>query len=103
VPVEEGIRDSYTVEYPPGPAGTAQTNIDTGPYLVDIEGAEPAGRNAAGQMIVRFPASRHPRTVVVSAEDSAAVVVSRWISVLALIGSLMAVIAALALRVRRDR
>jgi len=102
VPVEEGIRDSYRIEYPPGPAGTAQTNIATGSYLVDVSGAEPVGRSEAGQMVVRLPASPdRPRTVVVSAEESATVVVSRWISVLALIGSLIAVIAALALRRRR--
>jgi hypothetical protein len=92
VPVEEGARDSYTVEYPPGPAGTAQTNIDTGPYLVDVAGAEPVGRNEAGQMVVRLPASPdRPRTVVVSGKDSAAVVVSRWISLLALVASVIGI------------
>ncbi|HEX5989518.1 MAG TPA: hypothetical protein VFY75_04815 [Solirubrobacterales bacterium] len=91
VPVEEGIRDSYTVEYPPGPAGTAQTNIDTGDYLVDVEGATPVGRNEAGQMIVRLPASpEEPRTVTVSGEDSSTLVVSRWVTVLSLLGSLIA-------------
>jgi hypothetical protein len=85
VPIQEGIRDSYRVTYPPGPAGTAQTNIDTGPYLVDVSGATPAGRNEAGQMVVRLPASpNRPREVIVSAEDSAAVVVSRWLSLAAL-------------------
>jgi hypothetical protein len=103
VPVEEGIRDSYRVEYPPGPAGTAQTNIDTGPYLVDVAGAEPVGRSEAGQMVVRLPASPdRPRTVVVSAEDGPAVVVSRWISFLALLGSLVGVGAVLLQR-RRAR
>jgi hypothetical protein len=103
VPVEEGIRDSYRVEYPPGPAGTTQTNIDTGPYLVDISGATPVGRNEAGQMVVRLPASHHrPRVVVVSGEDSAAVVVSRWISVAALVFCLLAIAVALVRR-RRGR
>lgn len=101
VPVEEGVRDSYRVEYPPGPAGTAQTNIDTGSYLVDISGAEPVGHSEAGQMVVRLPASREPRTVVVSAKDGPLIVASRWISILALIGSVAGVIAALALRRRR--
>lgn len=102
VPVEEGVRDSYRVEYPPGPAGTAQTNIDTGPYLVDVSGAEPVGRNEAGQMIVRLPASPdRPRTVEVSAEDGPAVVVSRWISLLALVGSIAAIAAVLVRRRRR--
>ncbi len=103
VPIEEGIRDSYTVEYPPGPAGTVQTNIDTGPYLVDVEGATPVGHNEVGQMVVRLPASQEPRAVVVSAKESAAVVVSRWISILALIGSLIAVAVTLGLRRRRGR
>jgi len=103
VPVEEGIRDSYRIVYPPGPAGTAQTNIDTGSYLVDVSGAKPVGRSEAGQMVVRLPASpREPRVVVVSAEDGPAVVVSRWISILALVGSLLAVLATLLVR-RRGR
>lgn len=104
VPVENDIRDSYTVRYPPGPAGTAQTNIDTGPYLVDVSGATPVGRSEAGQMVVRLPASpRRSRTVVVSAESGPAVAVSRWISVLALLFCLLAPIAAIARRRRRAR
>jgi hypothetical protein len=102
VPVEEGVRNSYRVEYPPGPAGTAQTNIDTGSYLVDVKGAKPVGRNTSGQMVVRLPASPHrPRTVVVSAEDGPAVVVSRWISIVAAVGSLLGLLAVLARRRRR--
>ncbi|HEU4707459.1 MAG TPA: hypothetical protein VFS64_09735 [Solirubrobacterales bacterium] len=104
VPVEEGIRDSYRVEYPAGPAGTAQTNIDTGPYLVDVSGATPVGRNEAGQMVVRLPASPHrARVVVVSGKESAAVVVSRWISVLAAVFCLLAVAAVFVRRRRRGR
>lgn len=103
VPVEEGIRDSYRVEYPPGPAGTVQTNIDTGPYLVDVAGATPVGRSEAGQMVVRLPASPdRPRTVVVSGEDGATVVVSRWVSVVATLGALLAAIGWLLAR-RRHR
>ena len=86
VPVEEGIRDSYRVVYPPGPAGTAQTNIATGSYLVDVSGATPAGRSEAGQMVVRLPASpKRPRTVVVSAKESAIVVAGRWVSIVAIL------------------
>lgn len=104
LPVQEGIRDSYRVEYPPGPAGTAQTNVDTGPYLVDVSGATPVGRNEAGQMVVRLPASPHrPRVVVVSGKDSAAVVASRWISALALALCLAAIGVAIVRRRRRGR
>jgi hypothetical protein len=102
VPVEEGIRDSYRVEYPPGPGGTAQTNIDTGNYLVDVSGAEPVGRNEAGQMVVRLSASPdHPRSVVVSAENSPSVVVSRWISLIAVGFCVFAIAAMLITRRRR--
>jgi hypothetical protein len=103
VPVDERIRDSYRVAYPPGPAGTAQTNIDTGPYLVNVSGATPVGRNEAGQMVVRLPASPRPRIVVVSAEDGAAVLVSRWISVAALALCLLALAVVVARRRRRGR
>jgi hypothetical protein len=102
VPVEEGIRDSYRIVYPPGPAGTAATNIDTGDYLVDVSGADPVGRTETGQMVVRLPASpQKPRIVVVSAEDGPAVTVSRWISILALVGSLLAVLGTLFVRRRK--
>ncbi|HET7590879.1 MAG TPA: hypothetical protein VFK14_11945 [Solirubrobacterales bacterium] len=104
VPVEEGIRGSYRVEYPPGPAGTVQTNVNTGPYLVDVSGATPAGRNEAGQMVLRLPGSpRRPRVVTVSGKESAAVVVSRWISLAALALSLLALVAAIVRRSRRGR
>ena len=86
VPVEEGIRDSYRVVYPPGPAGTARSNIATGAYLVDVEGAALVGRSKSGRMIVRLPDSPdRPRVVEVSAEEGPAVTISRWISVLALL------------------
>lgn len=101
VPVEEGARDSYRVEYPPGPGGTAATNIATGSYLVDVTGAEPVGSDGAGKMIVRLPASPdRPRAVVVSAEDGPAVAVSRWLSAAAVAFALAAAIAVL---IRRRR
>jgi hypothetical protein len=104
VPVEEGIRDSYRVEYPPGPAGTAQTNIDTGNYLVDVSGAQPVGRSEGGQMVVRLPASPdRSRTVIVSGEDGPAVLVSRWISLLALLAGVIGAIGTLAMRRFRGR
>jgi hypothetical protein len=104
VPVEEGIRDSYRVEYPPGPAGTAQTNIATGDYLVDVSGATPVGRNEGGQMVVRLPASpKQPRVVVISAEDGPAVTVSRWVSVVSLVGALAALAGCGVVRLRRRR
>lgn len=104
VPVEEGVRDSYRVEYPPGPAGTAQTNIATGPYLVDVAGATPVGRSEAGQMVVRLPASpARPRTVVVSGEDGPTVLASRWVSFLALVFCLVAMIATAGVRLARRR
>lgn len=100
VPVEEEIRDSYRVEYPPGPAGTAATNIVTGPYFVEVSGATPVGRTEAGQMVVHLSASpRRPRVVEVSAKESATIVGGRWISIVSLLGS----IAALALIVLRRR
>lgn len=88
VPVERGVRDSYRIVYPPGPAGTAQTNIATGPYLVDVDGATPVGRSDAGQMVVRLPASLDsPRVVEVRANEGLAITLSRWISILALFAS----------------
>lgn len=102
VPVEEEIRDSYRVEYPPGPAGTAQTNIATGPYFVDVSGAAPVGRTETGQMVVYLPASpQRPRVVEVSAKESVTIVAGRWISIVSLLGS-AAALALLLLR-RRSR
>jgi hypothetical protein len=86
VPVWQGIHNSYRAVYPPGPAGTARTNIAAGPYMVDVEGATPVGRTKAGRMIVRLPASTdRPRMVEVSAKHSSALTISRWLSILALL------------------
>ena len=53
-------------------------------------------------MIVRLPASpERPRTVVVSGEDSATVAVSRWVTVLSLLGSLFALAVCFVVRRRR--
>ncbi|HEX7279460.1 MAG TPA: hypothetical protein VF255_07535 [Solirubrobacterales bacterium] len=102
VPVTEEIRDSYRVEYPPGPAGTVQTNIATGSYLVDVSGATRVGRDRDGRMIVRLPASlQQPRVVEVSAEDSATVVVGRWISAISILAALGALAACVLARRRR--
>ncbi|HKO39195.1 MAG TPA: hypothetical protein VJU14_12585 [Solirubrobacterales bacterium] len=93
VPVKEGIRDSYRIEYPPGPAGTARTNIATGPYFVDVSGATPVGRTETGEMVVYLPASDGgPRVVEVAAKESATIVAGRWISIVATIGSLAALV-----------
>jgi hypothetical protein len=102
LPGEGGIRDSYRVEYPAGPAGTVQTNIATGPYFVDVSGATPVGRNKDGQMIVRLPASpNRPREIEVSAKESATVVVGRWLSVVSFFGALGALGACAVARRRR--
>lgn len=94
VPVDGELRESYKIEYPPGPAGTALTNIATGSYLVDVSGATPAGRDKKGQMIVRFSASPHrPRMVEVSAKESTTVVAGRWLSVVSILGALGALAA----------
>ena len=34
----DGRRDDYRASYPPGPAGTAETNVATGDYFVDVRG-----------------------------------------------------------------
>lgn len=99
VPMDMEIKDRYLVEYPPGPTGTAATNIATGDYFVAVSGATPVGRTAAGQMIVRLPPSpERPRVVEVSAKESGTIVAGRWISVFSLLGSLAALVLFTALR-----
>ncbi|HVY96308.1 MAG TPA: hypothetical protein VHA54_05040, partial [Solirubrobacterales bacterium] len=83
VPVSEGPRDSYTVTVPPGPAGTMLTNVVTGTYFVAVKGAEPVGRQEV-DMVVRLPASKHPRQVTFSSHHEPAVTVGIWITVAAL-------------------
>jgi hypothetical protein len=98
--VEDG-EGSYKAAYPPGPAGTVETNVATGPYLVDVSGARPVGRTGDGRMIVRLPASRdHRRVVEVKAALSPAMIVSRWLTLAALV---LAVAAAAFVLARRRR
>lgn len=83
-PVEE-IAESYAASYPPGRAGTAETNIATGDYLVEVSGARPVGRTDDGRMVVRLAAGREPRRVEVSAAWGAEVGIGRWISIASLL------------------
>jgi hypothetical protein len=95
-PIEEGIKDSYTVAVPPGPAGTILTNVVTGPYFVKVDGAEVVGRDGGGHQIIRLPASRQPREVTFSSHWETKVQLGIWITVLCLAASLIALIWGLA-------
>ncbi|HET8863849.1 MAG TPA: hypothetical protein VFM94_11440 [Solirubrobacterales bacterium] len=86
----EGRRDIYRAVYPAGSAGTAETNIATGPYLVDVNGARPVGRSGEGRMVLRLPASRGAREVVVTAGWGAGITLGRWLTVISLIVALAA-------------
>jgi hypothetical protein len=96
VPVEKGIKDSYTVAVPPGPEGTILTNVVTGPYFVKISGAEVVGRDGGSHQIVRIPASKTPREVTFSSHWNTTVQLGIWITVLCLAASLIALIWGLA-------
>lgn len=98
VPVTEARRRSYTVTYPPGPAGTVRTNIITGPYLVELSGARAVGRTAESEMVVALPASERPREVEVEAGREPAVVAAGWVSVFSLIAAAVGAVAFVALR-----
>jgi hypothetical protein len=84
VPLESAGKDRYELTYPPGPGGTARTNVLTGPYMVDVSGARPVGRTEAGAMVVRLPPSPRPRPVVVEAAWGAAMTVGRWLTIVSL-------------------
>lgn len=87
LPVTER-RDAYAATYPPGRAGTAETNIAAGDYLVDVSGAESAGRTGDGRMVLRLPASPHrPRRVEVRADWGAGVTAGRWLTALSLLAA----------------
>lgn len=98
VPVTEARRRSYTLTYPPGPAGTVQTNIITGPYLVELSGARAVGRTPESEMVVALPASERPREVEVEAGREPAVVVAGWVSVFSLIAAALGAVVFVALR-----
>lgn len=99
IPVTAERDRSYTTVYPPGPAGTARTNIVTGPYMVDLVGARPVGRTAEGKMVVALPASpERPRQVEVKAARGAAMTIAGWLSILSLTIALAAAVAYAALR-----
>jgi hypothetical protein len=87
---EEGIKDSYTVTLPPGPAGTILTDVVTGPYFVKVSGAEVVGRDATSHQVIRLPASKQPREVTFSSHWESKVQLGIWITVLCLAASLIA-------------
>lgn len=86
-PVEE-IAETYLASYPPGRAGTAETNVATGDYLVEVSGARPVGRTGDGRMVVRLAAARGPREIEVSAAWGTGLEVGRWISIVSLLAAL---------------
>ncbi len=96
VPVDEGVKKSYTVTVPPGPEGTVLTNVVTGSYFVSIEGAEAVARNENSDQIVRLPASTKPRKVTFSSHWGAEVTAGIWITVICLAIALLALIWGLA-------
>ncbi|HEU4906511.1 MAG TPA: hypothetical protein VFT19_10420, partial [Solirubrobacterales bacterium] len=85
-PFEE-IEERYAASYPPGPAGTAETNIATGDYLVEVSGARPVGRTEDGRMVVRLSAAERPRRVEVSAAWGAGIELGRWVSIVSLLAA----------------
>jgi hypothetical protein len=101
-PIIDSHRRDYEVGYPPGPAGTVETNVTAGPYLVQVDGAEVAGRTSDQNLVLRLPASGTSRTVRLSPRESAPIVAAQAVSVAALLGSI-ALVAGLAVRNRRLR
>jgi hypothetical protein len=96
--------DAVTAVYPPGPAGTVETNVATGPYFVSVSGARAVGRTEDGLMVVALPRSPdRPRRVVVRAAWGTAMTVGRWLTVLSLTVALALAAAAIAVRRRRGR
>jgi hypothetical protein len=96
VPVDEGVKKSYTVTVPPGPEGTMLTNVVTGPYFVKVTGAEAVARNENSDQIVRLPASSKPRQVTFSSHWEAKVTVGIWITAISLVIAAIALIWGLA-------
>lgn len=104
LPVERSIEDGYTVTYPPGRAGTLATNVLTGPYLVDVTGAQPVGRTPEGMMVIRLAASRvQPRQVEVKAALETEITVGRWLTVVSLVVGILAAVFYAAMRHRRSK
>lgn len=101
LPIGSGDRGRYTATYPPGPAGTAVTNISTGPYLVDVSGAQPVGRTDEGKMIVALPASPRPRRVRVAAAWNNDLTAGRWLTLASLAAAFIA--AGVCIVVRRGK
>lgn len=99
----EGRHDAYATVYPPGGAGTAETNLAVGTYLVDLTGAEPVGRTEDGRMVVRLPASPdRPRRIEANGAWGAGVTAGRWLTIVSLLAGLGAAILCLVAR-RRER
>ena len=54
-PTRRGARDRAVVVPTPAGVRDVTTNLATGPYLVDVDGAEPIGRTPSGWLVLRRP------------------------------------------------
>ena len=86
IPPDAGARDRTVVVPTPAGVRDVTTNLATGPYLVDVDGAEPIGRSPSGWLVLRRPNDQTTMRLRLSTAESVPVVAGRWITRLALIG-----------------
>jgi hypothetical protein len=105
IPPDPGARDRTVVVPTPAGLRVVTTNLLTGPYLVDVEGAKPIGRTPSGWLVLRRPKDQVAQTTMrlrLSTAESVPVVAGRWMTRLALIG-VVAVLVMQLLQSRRRR
>lgn len=89
VPFDAAAKDRTVVVAAPPGVQTVTTNLATGPYLLDVQGAEPVGRTVSGWLVLRRPADQVDAPTMklrLSVAESTPVVAGHWITRLALIG-----------------
>ena len=89
IPPDAGARDRTVVVPTPAGVRDVTTNLATGPYLLDVDGAEPIGRTPSGWLVLRRPKDEIAETTMrlrLSTQEGVPVVAGRWITRLALIG-----------------
>ena len=107
IPPTAGARDRTVVVPVPSGVRDVTTNLATGPYLVNVDGAEPIGRTPSGWLVLRRPEDEIAGTTMrlrLSTQEGVPVLAGRWITRLALIGIVAVLwITILRSRLRRSR
>jgi hypothetical protein len=103
-PVMGSLKEGYSVEFVPPRSGTLNTNVLTGPYLVDVKGAKIVGRTENQNMLIQVNKNPDgsPTRVTFGPAHTWPVVLGKWATIICSL-IVLGLLATLALRRGRRR